>query len=448
MIKQQLNRKSENQRTRAYKKNTLLLMIFQFLSIAISFLLVPVVINTLGKEEYGIWIVLTTIVGWLGFFDLGLGNGLRNKYAEAKARGSIEDVKRYVSTGFFVICGISLALFLLFMLAYPFVSWTAVFAADASLAPQLNTLIIIVVASFCLRFACNIIGTLLTADQKPAITNLINLLGQALSLIVVIVMVKFSNPNLLQLGAALSISQMLPVVIAAIFLFSTRYKTIAPKKKYFSRSYVSDIFSLGIKFFAIQITALVIFQTNNFVIAHVCSLNDVTDFNIAYKYMSILQIGFTTLLTPLWSASTDAYTRGDIQWIKNAVRKINYLWVASIAVGLLMVVVSPFAYKIWLKGSVVADYLLLSLCLVYFLALTFDNIYRNFMNGTGKIRLQFILTLSQAILHIPLIIIAGKQFGLYGILLVMILWQVISCFFERHQYNLLISNKATGIWNK
>ena len=438
---------SQSQRTKAYKKNALGLLVIQILNVGINFLLVPIVIHALGKEEYGIWVVLVTIVGWLGLFDMGLGHGLRNKYAEAKAKGHFEDVKRYVSTAFFVVSGISLAVFLLFMTVFPFVSWTAIFACRETLAPQLNSLILIVIGSFCLRFACSICNSLLLADQKPALSNLIHLSSHILALIVVATMVLFFDTNLFTLGSALAVSQSIPPVLAFFLLFTTLYKEIRPERRYFSKDHVRLIFSLGIRFFMIQLTALILFQTNNFIIAHTCSLNDVAEFNIAYKYIGILQIAFMAILTPLWSASTEAFTRGDTQWIKNAIKKINLLWIMAIFAGILMTVASPWAYYLWLQGSITANLFLLSLCLVYYICLLRVATYRSFMNGTGKIKLQFYVTMIQALLHVPLAVWLGNYYGIAGVLISMIFWQAINCIWEPYQYRLIVSGKARGIWN-
>lgn len=45
------------------------------LSIIISLLLVPVTLNYLNSYEYGVWLTLSSILVWINYFDIGLGNG-------------------------------------------------------------------------------------------------------------------------------------------------------------------------------------------------------------------------------------------------------------------------------------------------------------------------------------------------------------------------------------
>lgn len=437
-----------DERSIKYRTNTIVLIFCQVLSLASSMLLVPIVLNYLGVEEYGIWITLTTIIAWFSFFDIGLGNGLRNKYAEAKAKENLHDIKLYVSTTFFLLAGISIVIFFLFMVVAIFTNWSVVLAAQEDLASQLKILAIFIAATLSFRFIVNIISVILTADQEPSITAIINLFSNLLSLSVVYLISKILPPNLVILGICLSLCQIIPLSVAFFYYFNTRYKEIFPKWRNFSVKHIRSILSLGIRFFLIQITALILFQTNNIIIAHTCGLADVTEFNISYKYMSILHIFFMTILTPLWSASTDAYFKGDITWLKNSIHKLNLIWILTLIGGILLVMTSSFLYKIWLKGTLNPNLILLSLLLFYFACLMRSNIYRSFMNGVGKIGMQFYITLLQSILHIPIAIYMGNFLGINGVVLTMILSTFINSLWEPIQFNRIINNRAYGIWNK
>ena len=61
---------SGHQRSVKAKKNILATFIFKGCSIAISLILVPLTINYINPTQYGIWITLSSIVGWFAFFDI------------------------------------------------------------------------------------------------------------------------------------------------------------------------------------------------------------------------------------------------------------------------------------------------------------------------------------------------------------------------------------------
>ena len=77
-----------------------------------------------------------------------------------------------------------------------------------------------------------------------------------------------------------------------------------------------------------------------------------------------------------------------------------------------------------------------------------STLFRSFMNGVGKIKLQFIVTFIQSILHIPLLYFGAKSYGIYGVVSVMFFWNFINSIWEQIQYKLIISNRASGVWNK
>ena len=77
-------------RTEKAKKNIVILFILHVFNFVSLMAIVPVTLNYLGKTEYGIWLTLASILSWLINLDFGLGNGLRNKLAEALALNDIK----------------------------------------------------------------------------------------------------------------------------------------------------------------------------------------------------------------------------------------------------------------------------------------------------------------------------------------------------------------------
>ncbi|MBL7937415.1 MAG: hypothetical protein JNM51_16535, partial [Bacteroidia bacterium] len=67
------------------KKNILASVLIKGISVVTSFVLVPLTIHYLNPINYGIWLTLYSVISWFGLLDIGLGNGLRNKFAEAIA---------------------------------------------------------------------------------------------------------------------------------------------------------------------------------------------------------------------------------------------------------------------------------------------------------------------------------------------------------------------------
>ena len=122
----------------------------------------------LTPVKYGIWVTVGSVINWLYFFDIGLGNGLRNKLAEALARDEKELGKIYVSTTYAALSIIVIILYLLFLAADKFINWQIIFNSPAGFTNEINTLIIVVFTFFAVNFVVRLIGTVLNADQKSS----------------------------------------------------------------------------------------------------------------------------------------------------------------------------------------------------------------------------------------------------------------------------------------
>jgi O-antigen/teichoic acid export membrane protein len=83
-------------RTRNYFNQVTGSIVYKFFSVIASFFAIPLMIASLGLEKFGIWSTLLTILNWFIFFDLGLGNGLRNRVAERLSLGDSLEAKHYI----------------------------------------------------------------------------------------------------------------------------------------------------------------------------------------------------------------------------------------------------------------------------------------------------------------------------------------------------------------
>lgn len=85
-------------RTKKVSKNIVVMGILQVINILISFMLVPIVMDFVSPEQYGIWLTISSMVAWLSILDVGLGAGMKNRLTEALAKKDMRLAKEYVST--------------------------------------------------------------------------------------------------------------------------------------------------------------------------------------------------------------------------------------------------------------------------------------------------------------------------------------------------------------
>ena len=94
---------SDDKRTASVKKNILGSLVIRGVSILVSLLIVPMTLNYVSSEVYGIWLTLSSVMLWLNFFDVGFTLGLKNKLAEAIALDNWDKGRKFVSTTYFMM---------------------------------------------------------------------------------------------------------------------------------------------------------------------------------------------------------------------------------------------------------------------------------------------------------------------------------------------------------
>lgn len=451
-IKGEIRKKYSGADTRSKKmyKNTVAMIGIRGVSMILTLISAPIMLHHVDRADYGVLLTLTSIVGWVGYMDVGLGNGLRNKLPEFIANNDFNSAKKIVSSCYATLAIYVALIITVFLIISPFVDWLEVLNSPTSDAREIRELTNVVFIAFCIQFLLGLLNSILFAYQMPAFQSLFTFAGQALALIALIMQVFVLNiTSVLQIGAVNSIIPPLVLFCGSIGLFRTKLRKIAPSLRYVDLKSVGGILGLGMKFFVLQMITIVLFQANSIIIARVVNPEAVVEYNLAFKYVSLLTMIFTIVITPVWSATTDAYIRSDFIWIKKTISFSQKVCIISIIIGILMLFVSKFIYGIWLgKDAIDISYSTTGLILLYISFEMLYKVYGTIINGTGKVFAQMILTGIIAIIYIPLALLLGSSWGLSGVLIANVIVFAVNYIWAKMQCNKLINQTATGIWNK
>lgn len=451
-IKGEIRKKYSSVDTRSKKmyKNTAAMIGIRGISMILTLISAPIMLHHVDRADYGVLLTLTSIVGWVGYMDIGLGNGLRNKLPEFIANNDFNSAKKIVSSCYATLAIYVALIITVFLIISPFVDWLEVLNSPTSDAKEIRELTNVVFIAFCIQFLLGLLNSILFAYQMPAFQSLFTFAGQALALIALIIQVfVFNITSVLQIGAVNSIIPPLVLFCGSIGLFRTKLRKIAPSLKYIDLKSVGGILGLGMKFFVLQMITIVLFQANSIIIARVVNPEAVVEYNLAFKYVSLLTMIFTIVITPVWSATTDAYIRNGFTWIKKTISFSQKVCIISIIIGIMMLFVSKFIYGIWLgKDAIDISYSTTGLILLYISFEMLYKVYGTIINGTGKVFAQMILTGIIAIIYIPLALLLGSSWGLSGVLIANVIVFAVNYIWAKMQCNKLINQTATGIWNK
>lgn len=446
-IMRRLNSGSE--RTARAKKNIVAMFAMKGISIVCSLIVVPLTIDYVSPYEYGIWLTISSLVAWLSFFDIGIGNGLRNKFIESIEKHKYKLAKVYVSTAYAIISIVVSIVWIIAISVSFFIDWCGLLGTDYSLERELLYTVLIAITNFSLLFILGLNKTLLNAVQKPALASMFDTTTQVLLCLVLLILVRFTKGNIINLALAMGGTSIFVLIVSNIWTYTKLLKPYRPSIKSVRYKFASGIMSLGIMFFILQILAIAFYQTNNLIISHYLGPLEVTVYNIAFKYTNILSMIFAIVLTPFWSAFTEANVNHDYGWMIRSKKKLMGVWAILGVLGLIMVAISPLFYKLWIRDSVSVPFMITVLVFLWQMINMWGTMWTQLLSGLGKIRLQVICSAVCCLSYVPVCCFFCSKFGLYGLLGTSVGIQLVcTSWFGVIQTNKILNKTATGIWNK
>lgn len=118
------------------------------------------------------------------------------------------------------------------------------------------------------------------------------------------------------------------------------------------------------------------------------------------------------MTTPLWAAVTDAIAKEDYEWIENVQKRYLKLLFLFTIVGVVMVVVSPIVYNMWIGNKVQIPLVLTGFVYIYIWVMMFGNVYVSILNGAGRLNLQMYSCLVSPLVFIGVFFMCSRMMDL------------------------------------
>jgi O-antigen/teichoic acid export membrane protein len=297
--------------------NRLILSVVGIVSVALT-------INYLGKEQFGLWMVVSSLIIWLQLADLGFSNGLTNALSEAYGNDDRDSASAYITT--VIIANFLIALLLVIPFAFLSFSlpWGLVVNTDDKLLTQLAAQCFFTAGLvFILSLPIAVINRILTAYQLGYVPNITQALGSILSLIVLVGVIHWKL-ELPYLVLAMSLGPVFSYLLSW-FLLSHYLPWYAFKINARSMRALKRVMQTSVPLFLFQFGSLIINQMVNILLVQVGTLTLVADYNVVLKiYMFIFTIGACFSL-PFYPAIREAFERKEYTWVKKAITRAVWI---------------------------------------------------------------------------------------------------------------------------
>ncbi len=386
----------------------------RLVALASGFVVLGVLGRTLSREDFGFWLVLSSLLSFAMILDFGLGQAMRNELAVLASGQDTRDRAELLFLSVLLTLGaVALTAALLLLTAFLLLPADMLPAGEAAVGALGSVTLLILLIPLNL----NLVGFL--AYGEVGLRSRFEVLQSVLLLVVVLALAHRLSVG----GLALVYYGALDVIaLAALLAFVRRRRW--PWVRPTITGVLSVLRSLvrtGLRFWVLAIAAVVVSASAPLIAARTLGLAEAGDFSAIQRLFALLIAVHLTALTPLWSAYTAADHLGDGAWVRTSFRRSLLLTgavliIASIGLGIFA---RPFLI-LWLGRDIYQPVTILAL-LAWAVVVTITNCCSVLLNGLGRLRRQALLLGLGAMVHWPLSLWLGAALGGPGIVLGMIL---------------------------
>ncbi|WP_187290221.1 oligosaccharide flippase family protein [Terriglobus saanensis] len=393
-------------------------MIAKVISLSVSFITVPLTLNYLGMERFGIWMTLSSMIAMFSFADLGMSNGLINLVAEANGREDRQAIRNAVASAFWMLLFVALLIVTLIVGIYHYVPWPQIFNVHSPLAiAEAGPVSFATILCFAVSLPLATVASLQSGQQSGLITNIWNAVGSLVSLGAILVAIHLHASLPLLVVAIFGVPVFISLLNAAkTFLWDQRW--LFPSLLFFSRPIAILLLRTGLMFFCLQLAAAIGYQSDNLVIAHLLGATHVGSYAVPSRLFNVLPFLIGIITGPMWPAYADALSRGDHDWIRKTFRR-TVIWTGGGTLLLtgLLVVFSNYIFALWVGPGLHVSRLLLVTFGVRCVLSSYLQPLSFFLNGIGKLKEQAVISLLMAGFNLALSIVLVEHVGIIGAIL-------------------------------
>lgn len=386
-----------------------------FVANAIS---VPILVRYLGAEEYGLWITISMSLGMLISLDVGIANTVTNLISEAYAHDDREAAGRYFSTAFWMTTGVALLLALSGWAIWPHIDFAFLLdIREPSLVPVASRAVMLAAGMFLCGLPAGLAARALAGYQELHFANLFSAGGNvaALAAIVLVVML---HGSLTELIGAYAGALLLGNIACLAWVCMVRKPWLKPWPTRAEPKLARQIFTSGGQFFVIQIASLVVFNSDNIVISHYLTAAQVTPYSVTWRLVNYATAAQVVLFPSLWPAYAEAWTRGEMAWIRGTYRRLRRFTMLSVGAGAtVLLVMGQRIIRVWAGPSAVPSMGLLELMCVWMALFAVSMNQSSLMAATSRVKRQAISTAVSAAVNLALTLYWVRTLGLVGVLL-------------------------------
>lgn len=382
------------------------------LAVVVQLIAVGVAARALGPDAFGSYLVMASLVAWLGLAAVGVGPGLTQRIATATANDDAAGqatafTSSIALSGVFVLLGAA-AVFMVARLAI------AVEHSQSAIYGDVWTAALVLGLATAAQVWLSVVEAAQLGHQEQYFANVF----QAVGLATVIVVLLAAGHTLTTVTAFVTATACPPLLakVANALLYVSRRRYLLTRRV--SIRQAVGVLSTSVAFAAVQLGATASQQVGFLWLAFLAGPAATIPVGVMFRLSSAAS-GVVALVTqPLWPAVADAAARHDTVWARRAYRaasRVAVSYAAAYAIGLMAL--GTVMVQVWTGTHVEISQLMMVLFGLYFVAGVWAHVNAITLVGLGKVWVAARVICLEAVVSSLGAMLLVPQFGATGVIL-------------------------------
>jgi len=379
--------------------------------VLVGIFLYPTILHHLGDTASGIWVLIFSITGYYGLFDLGIRSSIVRYVSKFTAVDDIEDLAKLVNTSLFSYSCVGLLSLAVTGVLALYVD--TLFKIPPGMHSTARLLFLMVGAAIAVGFPLGVVGGFLDGLQKFYINNWTSVAANAVR-VVLIVSALHHGRGLLTVAA---ITVFLPIVtsLARGFL-AFRIRPVPFGLHYVDRSTFRMMANYSGVTLMIMIATQLKFKTDTIVIGTMLSAAAITYFNIGSRIVSYTQQVVMALAQNFVPLASESEATGNIDRLRKVFVAGNRLCALTcLPITATLLILGKSVIEVWVGRKYIAtSYPVLVILVIPTTLMWAQAASGRVLFGIGKHKTWAFVTLAEGICNLILSIILVRPYGIEG----------------------------------
>ena len=380
-------------------------------NVVVGILLSPFILHRLGDTAFGIWVLIFSVTGYYGLFDLGIRSSVVRYVSKFTATNDTEDLTKVLNTSLFTYTCIGVFTLVVTLVVSVYVE--RLFHIPADYQSTARKLLLLVGASVAVGFPLGIFAGVLEGIQKFYIlygTNIASTLMRA----ALIVFFLSRGYGLITVALITVVLPLITSIIRGIIALRLLHTPLG--LRYVDRAIFREMANYGGITFMIILAGRLKFKTDEIVIGTFLSAAAITYFNIGARIVDYAVEVVTSLSAIFVPMSSQSEAKGDLARL----RKIFIAGNRSCAfiilpISAILIILGKSVIEVWVGAKYVqASYPVLLIFTISCTLMLVQSTSGRMLFGMGKHRTWAIVSLIEGVANLTLSIILVRPYGIIG----------------------------------